>query len=324
MTGLPAWIGGALGQMLDRVSRADLRERALAASDTYRAGGTSEVIHSDFDALAYAMVRMPATYAAVRAGLTQTINLLPSDFAPESILDVGAGPGTATWASLDAWPTVRGTAWIDRNAHLLALGRMLHTSPGAPQVELAVTAGGIASALGKAAAADVVLASYALTEIAPVQASALLARLWQLSGRLLVLVEPGTPDGFKRVLSYRGQLLALGAEIVAPCSHHDTCPLADAPRWCHFGVRLPRTRDHLLIKNASVPYEDEKFIYLVAAKGFGPLTRGHRVLTTPRMSKTSVTLDLCAPGTVEMRVIARRDKDAYKAAKRIDWGDALA
>src|SRR6185369_16633228 len=80
MSGLPAWIGGALGQKLEHVSRAALRERAQAASEAYRACGTSEIIRSDLDALAYAMVRMPATYAAVRACLTQTTDLLPSDF----------------------------------------------------------------------------------------------------------------------------------------------------------------------------------------------------------------------------------------------------
>jgi len=323
MSGLPAWIGGALGQKLEHVSRAALRERAQAASEAYRACGTSEIIRSDLDALAYAMVRMPATYAAVRACLTQTTDLLPSDFAPESILDIGAGPGTATWASLETWPTLRGAAWIDRNAHLLALGRMLHATPGAPQVELAVTAGDFAGALGKGTPADVVLASYALTEIPPAQVPALLSRLWELTGRLLVLIEPGTPHGFKRVLGYRTQLLAQGAEIVAPCSHHQVCPLAGNPRWCHFGVRLNRTKEHLIIKNAKVPYEDEKFIYLVAGKGFGPLARGHRVLATPHVSKTSVTFDLCAPAEVERRVVARRDKDAYKAAKRYDWADAL-
>jgi len=322
MSGLPAWMNAALESRLDGVSRTDLQKRAQAASDTYRASGTSEVIRSDLDALAYALVRMPATYAALRASLTQTIDAL-QDFAPQTILDIGAGPGTASWAALEVWPSVEHIAWIDRNAPLLALGRTLHAAPGAPQVELSVSAGEIAQALGRAEKADVVIASYALTEIAPAQTVALLSRLWELAGRLLVLVEPGTPDGFKRVLGYRTHLLAQGASIVAPCSHHESCPLADNPRWCHYGVRLPRSRDHLLIKNASVPYEDEKFIYLVAGKDVAPLTRGRRVLATPKVGKTGVTLDLCAPGAVERRVVTRRDKGAYKAAKRCDWGDAV-
>lgn len=319
MTGLPTWINAVLQDKLENISRAALRERAQAASDAYRAGGSSEVIRSDIDALAYALVRMPATYAAVRACLTQAATGLPA-FTPESILDVGAGPGTASWAAIEAWPSLRRAHWIDRNAPLLALARTLRAAPGAPQIDLSVTEGELTGALAKAGQADVVIASYALTEIAP--ASAVLSRLWELTHRLLVLVEPGTVNGFHRVLAYRTRLLGQGATIVAPCSHDGACPLADQPRWCHFGVRLPRSRDHLLIKNASVPYEDEKFIYLVAGKGLGAVARGRRVLATPKVSKAGVTLTLCAPNEVEQRVIARRHKDAYKAAKRCDWGDA--
>jgi ribosomal protein RSM22 (predicted rRNA methylase) len=322
MNGLPAWIGAALDHQLEHVSRAALRERAQAASGAYRGGGSSGFIRTDSDALAYALVRMPATYAAVRACLRQTIGALPT-FAPVSFLDVGAGPGTATWAAVEAWPSARRSHWIDRNPFLLALGRTLHAAPGAPQVDLSISAGDSAGMLERAGNADVVLASYALAEVAPAATAAMLSRLWQLADRLLVLVEPGTTDGFKRLLACRNLLLAHGAQIIAPCSHHDACPLVGQPRWCHFGVRLPRSRDHLLLKSASVPYEDEKFIYLVAGKGFGIIARGRRVLATPRVSKAGVSLDFCAPGTVETRVVTRRQKDAYKAAKRCDWGDAL-
>jgi ribosomal protein RSM22 (predicted rRNA methylase) len=320
MSALPAWIGAALASKLDRVSRATLRERAQTASDAYRAGGTSEIIRTDIDALAYALVRMPATYAAVRACLRQAAAVLPA-LAPESILDVGAGPGTASWAAIETWPSLRRASWIDRNVPLLDLARTLQASAGAPQVDVSIAEGDLAGVLAKASQADVVMASYALTEIA--SAAAVLSRLWELTGRLLVLVEPGTVNGFQRVLAYRALLLEQGATIVAPCSHDGACPLEDQQRWCHFGVRLPRSRDHLLIKNASVPYEDEKFIYLVAGKTAGPIARGRRVLATPKVSKAGVTLALCAPNEVEERVVARREKDAYKAAKRCDWGDAV-
>jgi ribosomal protein RSM22 (predicted rRNA methylase) len=99
MTGLPNWLSVALSGRLEAVSRGALRDRAQTISDTYRAGGTSQIIRSDHDALAYAVVRMPATYAAVRASLAQTMRIIP-DFAPRSILDVGAGPGTARGAGL--------------------------------------------------------------------------------------------------------------------------------------------------------------------------------------------------------------------------------
>ena len=316
MTALPGFVSGALQAKLENVSRTDLRTRAQRISETYRGRGGSGVIRSELDALAYAVVRMPATYAAVRAALAQTIDVIP-DFAPQSLLDVGSGPGTAAWAACDAWPSLERAVLIDENPHLLALAQALH----AP-LDVSAQRGAIATPLAGATSADIVTASYVLTELPDATLRATLARLWD-KARLLVIVEPGTPDGYKRILACRDALIGFGAQIVAPCSHEAGCPLASAERWCHFNVRLSRSRDHIVTKDADVPFEDEKFAYLVAGKGFPPLQRGRRILTTPKVDKSAVTLTLCAPDVVEQRRIARGDKDAYRAAKRLDWGDAV-
>lgn len=321
MTGLPVAISAALQRKLENVSRNDLRQRAQAISDAYRANGTSDTIRSEFDALAYAVVRMPATYAAVRAALAQTFELIPG-FAPRSLLDIGAGPGTASWAACEAWPSLQGATLIDRNAHLLKLARALHDPAIAPQVEV-TTMQADAAALAGGLRADVVIASYALTELAPAAQQYVLAGLWSLAEKLLVIVEPGTTTGFKRILDYRTYLLAAGARIVAPCSHEGACPLAQATRWCHFNARLPRSRDHRLAKGADVPYEDEKFSYLVAGKGLCDLARGHRILATPKAGKAGVALTLCTPNVAQEHVVARNNKQAYRAAKRCDWGDTI-
>src|SRR5215831_9522453 len=93
---LPAELKAALDGKLQGFSRTDAARRALQISDTYRSGGGSNTIRSEADALAYALARMPATYAAVAASLNALIEIVP-DLAPESLLDVGAGPGTASW-----------------------------------------------------------------------------------------------------------------------------------------------------------------------------------------------------------------------------------
>jgi ribosomal protein RSM22 (predicted rRNA methylase) len=77
----------------------------------------------------------------------------------------------------------------------------------------------------------------------------------------------------------------------------------------------------MIVKDAHVPFEDEKFSYLVAGKGFADIARGQRILATPKVSKAGVGLTLCAPENVEERNVPHRDKHAYKAAKRLDWGD---
>src|SRR5450631_4712904 len=95
---LPAELKSALDARLQGLSRTDTAERAALISRTYRDGGGSGAITSGADALAYALARMPATYAAVTASLNALGEIRP-DFAPENLLDVGAGPGTAAWAA---------------------------------------------------------------------------------------------------------------------------------------------------------------------------------------------------------------------------------
>ena len=322
MTALPAWISAALQDRLENVSRAALRERAQTISDRYRASGASYVISSDFDALAYAAVRMPATFAAVRAALDQGIAIAPA-FAPQSALDVGAGPGTASWAAADAWPMLQRTTLVDSNPYLLTLAQQLRGSAAAPGIDVSAVQAGIPAFLSEARPADLVLASYVLGELAAPQFDDVLGKLWSLADDLLVILEPGTPRGFQRILHCRQLLLAHGAQLIAPCSHEGVCPLAASERWCHFGARLPRSRDHQSIKHAFVPYEDEKFSYLVAGRGFAGIARGRRILATPKVTKAAIALSLCAPGKVDERVIERRQKDAYRAAKRHGWGGAI-
>ena len=74
---LPAELIAALGARLQGVSRNELATRAEKISKTYREGGRSVTIASATDALAYALVRMPATYAAVAACLNAVQEIMP-------------------------------------------------------------------------------------------------------------------------------------------------------------------------------------------------------------------------------------------------------
>ena len=123
---LPAELRAALDTRLQGLSRVETAERAALISRTYRDGGNSGAITSEADALAYALARMPATYAAVTASLNALCELRP-DFAPASLLDVGAGPGTATWAAAEAFPSLQDFALLDANDALRTLSLGLFT-----------------------------------------------------------------------------------------------------------------------------------------------------------------------------------------------------
>lgn len=316
---LPASLREALARELEGVSRNALAASARRTSAAYRAGGTSAaVIRGEADALAYALSRLPATYAACAVALAEAARLAPG-FAPARLLDAGAGPGAATWAAAETWDLDHVT-WLDASAPFLELAARLGREGPKPLRAPEVLVADLASP-GPWPRADLVTASYALAEIAPERQREVVRALWAASEGLLVLVEPGTPAGYGRILAAREALIADGADILAPCPHAEACPLA-SPDWCHFSVRLPRSRDHRLMKAAEVPFEDEKFAYLIAARaGVAPRDRRARVLAPPRAGKGATVFKLCGPQGLESRAVARRDKAAFGAVRRLGWGD---
>jgi ribosomal protein RSM22 (predicted rRNA methylase) len=315
---LPAALRAALEARLQGVSRHAAAERAAAISRNYRDGGGSAAITGEADALAYALARMPATYAADIAGLNALADVRPG-FAPTSLLDVGAGPGTATWAAAEAFPSLQSFALFDANDALRSLALDLFRDGGTNR-RIAYERGEAHALLAKAEAADLVVASYLIGEMSEAERSSLAALMWEKTRDTLLVVEPGTPAGYARIIALRAQLVAAGAHIAAPCPHDGPCPLTP-PDWCHFAQRLARSRAHKQVKGAEVPFEDEKFCYLALTRV--PITsRISRVLAQPSVGKVGVTAKLCTPTGLETARVPRRDKAAYAAARRWRWGDA--
>ena len=316
---LPAELRRALDAKLEGFSRTDAARRAERISSTYRTGGSSGAIRSEADALAYALARMPATYAAVTASLSALVEIVP-DLAPASLLDVGAGPGTASWAAAEAFPSLTSFALIDANDSLRRLGLEL-ARDSARLADCRYLPGEGRTNLEAEKPADLVVASYVIVELNENDRRALAEAMWTKARHALVVIEPGTPAGYARILALRQQLIASGAHVAAPCPHERPCPLV-APDWCHFSQRLPRSQAHRQIKGAEVPFEDEKFIHVALTRA--PVSRGHaRVLAPPDADKAEITAKLCTEGGVTVTKVPRRDKAAYAEARRWRWGDAI-
>lgn len=310
--------------MLEGVSRKALAERAARTSEAYRGGKPSSgVIRDADDALAYAVTRLPATYAACATVLAEAARLAP-DFAPRSLLDAGVGTGAASWAACDRWPGIAQATWLDHSGPFLDLAARLAVS-GPTALAHARSLRTDLAASYDWPRADLVVASYALAEIPKDQQDSTIGELWRSASGLLAIVEPGTPAGFERIRRARQVLLDKGATVLAPCPHGSACPIA-SPDWCHFSVRLPRSRDHRLAKSAQTPFEDEPFSYVIVARpDVVAIAPTPRVLAPPRHGKPGIALKLCGlDGQVEDRVVAKRDKIAFAATRRLGWGDVLS
>lgn len=77
---------------------------------------------------------------------------------------------------------------------------------------------------------DLVVASYSLCEIHRRSFNRVVRALWASTTDMLVLIEPGTPLGFRNIMRARELVLAeadgdAGAHVVAPCPHDGPCPL---------------------------------------------------------------------------------------------------
>jgi len=318
---LPAPLRQAVDQLLEGIPLAQLKQAADTLSRRYRAETRDGKLHlsDDLAAKAYLATRLPATFAAVRASMDMVAESLP-DFAPKTLLDVGAGPGTAFWAAHDCWDGLEEAALVETSPSIRAVGAGLaaHVTPAIARY----VAADASSGLPDLKPADLVTLAYVLDELDPARIDVLVDRLWSLTTGALIIVEPGTPAGWQRILRVRSRLVEAGAHLAAPCPHHAACPLV-TPDWCHFSRRVARSRLHRLAKGGEVPWEDEKYIFVAASRVPAEKPEA-RVLAPPQAGSGMVRLKLCeADGSVAERLVTRREGAAFKTARKLDWGDGV-
>jgi ribosomal protein RSM22 (predicted rRNA methylase) len=166
--------------------------------------------------------------------------------------------------------------------------------------------------------ADLMVASYVLAELPENKAARVAVDLWNSARRALALIEPGTPQGFARIRAARAALIEAGAHVAAPCTHNNACPL-QGDDWCHFSQRLARSRDHMLLKEATVPFEDERYSYVVVTRE--ARAPGARILAPSLDGKPGLTFKLCDETGLRTHFVAARDKDEHRRVKKRGWGD---
>ncbi len=316
---LPPALQTGIDELVRGIGPQELERSSRALSAAYRAGGSpaSRAASTVGDVAAYLATRAPATYAAA-AEVFEQIRVLRPDWAPVSVLDLGAGPGIATWAALEAWHEISGVALVEAEPEMARAGRTLaeHGPDALRRASWTVAAAG-----ADGARADLVVVSYVIGELQATAVEELVRHAWERTADTLVIVEPGTTAGYRRTLAARTAVIAAGGSTLAPCPHDAPCPLPDDD-WCHFSVRLPRSRTHRLAKDAERGFEDEKFSYAVLCRE-PHVPAEARVLRRPDPRPGHVVLDLCTPSGLERRTVSKKEGDAYRRARKLRWGDAL-
>jgi len=318
---LPEELLAAIQREVGRADSNALARASLELTRSYKAGSYSRPpIQSAAHRAAYLAVRFPATYAVNLRVLAELRRLAPG-VDMRSLLDLGAGPGTALFAAAAIFPELRQATELESSDPWLKLGKQIAAESSLPVFREAQWIRQDLQSKFDASPHDLVAISYVLGELPAEAAAALLDRAWSLAKQFLVVIEPGTPRGFSAIHSARAAIISAGAHILAPCPHNHACPMAGTRDWCHFAQRVERSSQHRKLKGAALGYEDEKFSYIIASRNrFPPVAA--RIVRHPQKHSGHVGLILCGPQGLETKTVSRSDKQNYKQARQAQWGEA--
>jgi ribosomal protein RSM22 (predicted rRNA methylase) len=292
----------------------DLRDQAQSLSSGYRSRDNIRSTLSPIGVAAYLGARFPSTWGVAHRVYSELARAVDIS-GITSVLDAGAGPGTASWAAHALLPSARFTL-LERDASWRSTANAFADALGARMQFMQ----GSLEASGAMDRHDAVVACYSLNELGETQRATSVARLWRAATKLLIVIEPGTPLGFGVVRDVRDRVIADGGHVVTPCTHSLSCPMT-AGDWCHFPVRVQRLAIQRSLKDAELGYEDEKFSYVVLARAPVDASPAGRIIRKPIRAKGHLHLDACVDGAITRYTLSKKQGDLYRAAKDCEWGD---
>lgn len=325
MLALPQNLETAIRERLKTLPAKQWVSEAQALSRRYR--GEREALPRSFargeeQALAYLAQIFPATYAQLYGAMAATKTQAP-EWSPQSLLDLGSGPGTALWAAVEHWPALTHFEAWERETAFIQIGKKLAPASAHAALQNCVWQKiDLRQQLPpENRAFDLVVIGHVLNELSAGAQQRLVRYAWEHCAGVLLLVEPGTSAAFPAIKNAREQLLQAGARTLAPCPHEQTCPLIDD--WCHFPQRLQRPPFQRRAKGAISQWEDCKFSYAALARFAPAPAPWARLIRAPEVTKVYAEALLCtAEGIVRHRE-EKRNREAFKHIKKLLWGERL-
>ena len=326
---LPYYLKIASEKLMEGMDLGKMSSNAKELSRRYmeESGQGKSLLNKVDEAAVYSLMRMPATFSAVSFALEQVCE--NSDFVPRTLLDAGAGTGGASFAANEFFALDKITC-LERELAMENIGKKLMSASDDAVVKNAsyIRKDLVEEAISKRTKeaefqSDLVIASYVLNEMTMENRMEVVRFLWENTKKMLLIIEPGTPVGFSNIRRIRDYLISEGAYVCAPCPHMDNCPVL-GDDWCHFTVRVQRGKYHKMLKEADVPYEDEKFSYIALSKeSIEPKNFG-RVMRHPKTQKGRMDLTLCTKDGIIEKTVTKKDVEAYKSAKKVNCGDVYS
>lgn len=311
---LPENLERKIEEEVSKYKLSNLKEYSQGLSNKYmKETRTGKALLSlEEEAVAYSVMRMPATFCAIT-------NILQNcDIKIDSLLDVGAGTGAASFAVTRLFDVQKVTC-LEREKAMMKLGKKLMADEEilskAEWIDIDVLKDDIN------VKADLVIVSYMVNELKEEDKKVLLEKLIKCTNKYLLIVEPGTPEGFLNIRNIRDNILEDNLNILAPCATYGKCEIPKGD-WCSFSVRVQRTKIHKILKSGDVPYEDEKYSYILISKEKVENTSA-RILRHPAIKPKMIGLKLCTKDGIKEIVITKKNGEVYKEAKKKKVGDSI-
>ena len=318
---IPDILEFAIKEEISKYNIKDLKNAASNLSKRYmeekRTGETFLV--NELDNVAYSVIRMPATYSAIRTCLEKIKEIYDFDF--KSMIDIGSGTGAAEWAATDLY-TLEDIVCIEREKVMRDISKKYFSYSDELKNVKFIDADILKEDINEVK--ELCVLSYIINELSEENRLNVIMKALELTNNVLLVVEPGTPEGFMNIKKIRDYCYEKGYQIIAPCTNF--CGRCDIPEndWCASSVRVQRTKEHKYLKDADVGFEDEKFSYIAISKekiDLKSFEEKRRILRHPKIENGKITVKICNKGEIKEDIITKKNKDEFKQLKKKNVGD---
>lgn len=315
---IPNLLELAIEEEVNKYNIKDLKNAAQNLSKRYmEAERTGEsLLKTELDTISYSVIRMPATYSAIKTCLEKVKEVY--DEKIESLLDIGSGTGAGEWAATECYE-IKNITCLERDAGMRNLSKKyFEYNENLKNINF-IEADILKEKLK--VKKDLCILSYMINELDKKDRMTVIDKVLEATEKVLLIVEPGTPEGFENIKEIRDYAYSKGYSIIAPCTGF--CGRCDIPEndWCASSVRVQRTRIHKYLKDAEVGYEDEKFSYIAISKNKIEKISKRRILRHPKIENGRILVKTCTMGEIKEEIITKKNKEEFKNLKKKNVGD---
>lgn len=320
---LPSYLTEKINNLFSSSKNLNLKMTRENLTDKYKnkTGKSESLIGGKGDSVTYAVTRMPATYSVIYSLFFELLSegLLEN---VKTISDVGSGTGAGYFAisqlaseySLDDAGfnfSSENYNLYETSSDMINVFNLLSDDKKISERKNILTA--------EIDRSDLIFSCYMLSELSVADREKAFEKMLSNSDRYVLVIDTGTPETYKSTYALKTLAEKAGFSVTAPCKSNK-CTLEND--YCQFYARVERSALLRQSKSAVLPYEDEKYFYMLFEKTENlnknlSSSETARVIRRPVIKEKQVSLVLCTDGGVTEKKVTKAEKEQFKKAKKV-------